>query len=502
MDQQAQPPVYSLSVSGEVSTKSSSTRRRFHRRLRANLREALDRNGLGGRILDRRDRIDIEQADPATPEIARRAFGVQSVRTAHKVPGQRIADLVDKGIELYGNRVAGRRFAVRPRRVGKRQPNSPGTTELACALGQALVDRGGRVDLDAPDIRVHVEIRADGMLLFDDPLPGTGGLPLGTAGRGLALISGGFDSAVAAWRMLLRGMDLDYVVFSLAGWPQERSVRRVLEILDERWMAGSRSRLHVVDFRPVVARMRQQVHGSYWQVLLKRMMMHAADRIARETRAEALITGEVIGQVSSQTLSNLRSITAHTHTPVLRPLVGLNKEEIVAAARRIGTFDVCAGNIEFCALDGGKPVTSCRPGRLDRQEARVGRELAETLAAERRVIRRQDFAPVEPEETVEVDQIPDGAAVIDLRREADFLKGSWPGAIHLDFDRAMEFAGNLPADRPYVFVCEFGLKSAFLAERMRRMGYRAWSLGGGAHELECIHPDAGGTPACASNASP
>ncbi len=483
MDQQQQPPVYSLSVSGELSTKSSSTRRSFHRRLRANLREALDRQELGGRIVDRRDRIDIEQAAPATPEVARRVFGVQSVRTAYKVPGQSLAGLVEMGVKLYGDRVAGRRFAVRPRRVGNRRPGSPGSTDLACVLGQALVDRGGQVDLDDPEIRVHVEIRPDGMLLFDDPLPACGGLPLGTAGRGLALISGGFDSAVAAWRMLLRGMDLDYVVFSLAGWPQERSVREVLEILDERWMAGSRSRLHVVDFRPVVARMRQQVHGSYWQVLLKRMMMHAADHIARVTRAEALVTGEVIGQVSSQTLSNLRSITAHTLTPVLRPLVGLNKEEIVAAARHIGTFETCADNTEFCALDGGKPVTSCRPGRLDRQEARVGRELAETLASERRIIAREDFTPVEPEETVEVENLPDGAAVIDLRREADFLEGSWPGAIHLDFDRAMEFAGNLPADRPYLLVCEFGLKSAFLAERMRRMGYRAWSLAGGARTL-------------------
>ena len=484
MEQQQQPPVYSLSVSGELSTKSSTTRRRFHRRLRANLREALDHHQLGGRIVDRRDRIDIEQAGPETPEVVSRVFGIQSVRSAHKVTGQALDKLVAMGVALYGDRVAHRRFAVRPRRVGKRHPDSPGSTELARALGQALVDRGGQVDLTNPEIRIHVEIRSDDMLLFDDPVPGCGGLPLGTAGRGLALISGGFDSAVAAWRMMLRGMDLDFVLFSLAGWPQERSVRQVLEILDGHWMAGSRSRLHVVDFRPVVARMRQKVHGSYWQVLLKRMMMHAADRIAGEIRAEALVTGEVIGQVSSQTLSNLRSITAHTRTPVLRPLVGLNKEEIVAQARRIGTFETCSRNTEFCALDGGKPITSCRPGRLDQQESRVGRELARTLAGECRIIAREDFMPVEPNETVEVEQIPDEAAVIDLRREADFLEGSWPGAIHLDFDRAMEFAGNLPADRPYLLICEFGLKSAFLAERMRRMGYRAWSLDGGARRLE------------------
>ncbi|QOC22720.1 tRNA 4-thiouridine(8) synthase ThiI [Wenzhouxiangella sp. AB-CW3] len=486
--------ILSLSLSGEVSTKSSVTRRSFHRRLRANLRAALDRNDLGGRIIDRRDRIDIEQARPGAAEVLSRVFGIQSVRVAYRVEDGRLETAAEQVHRLFSQQVSGGcRFAIRPRRVGHPAPGMPGTNAAARVLGQVLVDAGGQVDLDQPELRVHVEIRNDGLLLFDEPLPASGGLPLGTGGRGLALISGGFDSAVAAWRMLLRGMDLDFVVFSLAGWPQERSVRQVLEVLDERWMAGSESRLHVVDFRPVVARMRQQVHGSYWQVLLKRMMMHAADRIAHDTRAEALITGEVIGQVSSQTLANLRSIEAHVRTPVLRPLVGLNKEEIIAAARQIGTYETCARNIEFCALDGGKPITSCRPARLDRQEARIGKQLAETLAAERRTLRREDFAPVEPQETVEVDQVPDGAAVIDLCREADFLKASWPGAIHLDFDRAMEFAGNLPADRSYLLVCEFGLKSAFLAERMRRMGYRAWSFSGGARELSRHRPhrDAG-----------
>jgi tRNA uracil 4-sulfurtransferase len=482
--------IHSLSVSGEVSTKASNTRRTFHRRLRANLRAALDRNELGGRIIDRRDRIDIEQAGPGTAEVASQVFGVRSVREALKIEGGQLGALVEAGVGMFGQRVSGRRFAVRARRVGNRFPGTPGSTEVARALGQALVEHGGCVDLDQPEIRVHVEIRANDMLLFDDPRPACGGLPLGTGGRGLALLSGGFDSAVAAWRMLSRGMDLDFVLFSLAGWPQEKGVREVMEVLDERWLAGSHARLHVVDFRPLVARMRERVHGSYWQVLLKRMMMHAAEAIAGQIRAQALVTGEVIGQVSSQTLSNLCAITAHTHMPVLRPLVGLDKEEIVARARRIGTFDICARSAEFCALDGGKPVTSCRPSRLDRQEALVDRDLALELAEHRRVIERKNFAPVESEGGVEIDQVPEGAAVVDLRDESAFRRGSWPGAVHLDFDQAIALAGHLPANRPYLLVCEFGLKSAFLAEQMRARGHRAWSLKGGTRALAAMRQPA------------
>lgn len=474
--------ILSLSLSGEVSTKSPRTRKRFHRRLRANLRDALARHDLPGRVVDRWDRIDVEDTDPAAAAVLARVFGIQAVRMAHSVPWKDVDDVVRAGHALFAEEVAGKRFAVRPRRVGGKTRVPIESSDIAVRLGQALVDAGGRVDLDHPEVNVHVETRPHDALIFGDPIAGHAGLPVGTEGRALALISGGFDSAVAAWRMLLRGLELDFVLFSFAGRPQERAVREILEVLDRQWMAGARPRLYVVDFRPLIAEMRKRVRGRYWQVVLKRMMMRAADHIALESGAQALITGEAVGQVSSQTLANLGAITARTETPVLRPLVGMNKDEIVAETKRIETYRISENVAEFCALDGGRPVTRTSPGELDHQEEKVGRDLVEMLARRHRIVACEAFGD-DAGETVEIDRVPEGAAVIDLRDEDDFRRWAWPDAIRLDFDKALEFAGRLPNDRSYLFYCEFGLKSAWLAEAMRETGYEAYSYRGGAAGL-------------------
>lgn len=472
----------SMSLSGEVSTKASATRRSFHRRLRANVKDVLARHGLAGRIHDRRDRIDIEGIGESALEPLSRVFGIQAVRTVHSLPWQALEDIVDAGERLYRDAVPGRCFAVRPRRVGPRHQIGISCEELARRLGQKLVEAGGRVDLDAPEVPVHVEVRPHDVLFFHESTSGPGGLPIGVEGRALTLISGGFDSAVAAWQMLRRGVETDFLLFNLAGWPQEQAVRQVLHRLDEDWMGGTRSHLYIVDFRPVVAELRQRVRSRYWQVLLKRLMMRAADRLAADCGSEALVTGEAIGQVSSQTLTNLGAITARTATPVLRPLLGQNKHEIVELARHIGTAGISGGVEEFCALDGASPATRVRIAELDREEERLGRALVETLARRYRTVPHTAFGDA-LEETPELERVPDHVAVIDLRSQAEFEEWCWPHAIHLEFDKAMEHAGRLPRERAYLFYCEVGLKSAYLAEMMRQSGYEAWSFRGGVGPL-------------------
>lgn len=473
----------SMSLSGEVATKARATRRSFHRRLRANIRDALARHRLEGDIHDRRDRIDIDGVDETALAPLSRIFGIQAVRMVRALPWRDVGDIVEAGDGLFREAVAGRRFAVRPRRVGPRDRIRISSDELARRLGRRLADAGGMVDLDHPEITVHVEVRLHDVLFFDRSLTGPGGLPVGVEGSALALISGGFDSAVAAWQILRRGVELDFLLFNLAGWPQEQAVRQLLHRLDEDWMAGAHPRLHVVDFRPVVAELRERVRSRYWQVLLKRLMMRAADRIAAERGSEALVTGEAIGQVSSQTLTNLGAITAHTVTPVLRPLLGQNKHEIVDLARHIGTADISGGVEEFCALDGSAPATRVRVTDLDREEERIGRDLVATLAGRYRTVPHTAFGDA-LDETPELDRVPDHLAVIDLRSEAEYEHWCWPHAIHLEFDKAMEHAGRLPRDRAYLFYCEVGLKSAYLAEMMREAGYEAYSFRGGVRPLQ------------------
>ncbi|MEX0607701.1 MAG: THUMP domain-containing protein [Halofilum sp. (in: g-proteobacteria)] len=477
----------SLSLAGEVAIKTGRVRRDFRRRLCANLAATAARHGADVRVRDRRERIDIEGADESLLEPLSRVFGTQAVRLVRALPWRNVEEVVAAGEALYGDAVAGRRFAVRPRRVGPREQVSISTSQIARDLGTRLVEAGGKVDLDHPEVPVHVEVRPHDVLFFDRSVPGAGGLPVGVEGHGLALISGGFDSAVSAWQMLGRGVSLDFLLFNLAGWPQEKAVREVLHLLEQRWAGGSQPRLYIVDFRPVIAEMRKRVEGRYWQVLLKRLMVRAADQVAADSGADALVTGEAIGQVSSQTLSAMTAVAARAETPILRPLVGFDKHRIVELARHIGTAETSAGVEEFCALEGGPPTTRLTATELDREEERVGRSIVDAVAQRYRVVPHTEFGAALGDGP-EIEHVPEHAAVVDLRTDAEFAEWSWPEAIHLEFDRALEHAHRLPADRPYLFCCEVGLKSAWLAETLREAGYEAYSFRGGVPAMRCHAP--------------
>src|SRR5262249_26563879 len=150
------------------------------------------------------------------------------------------------------------------------------------------------------------------------------GLPIGSEGRAVALVSGGFDSAVAAWLMLRRGVALDYVFCRLGGPTHQYGALRVLQGLGERWSYRDTARVHVVPFEPVVDQIRAATRPALWQLVLKRLMYRTACAVARERHGQAIITGEALGQVSSQTLRNLRALDGRLPLPILRPLVGID----------------------------------------------------------------------------------------------------------------------------------------------------------------------------------
>lgn len=479
-----------LRLSGEVCTKSTPTRKRFTRKLRENLARALQHHGIEATIEMRQGRIDVETDDPGASEILARVFGVHAVVPSVGHPWQTMDDIVELGVARWAGQVEGRRFAVRSRRVGQRAAIPFTSTELNVRLGQALVDAGGRVDLDDPELTVGVEVREGALYLFDHELAGPGGLPLGIEGRALTLISGGFDSAVATWMLLKRGVALDFLFFNLGGSAHERGVREVTKLLCETWTYGSAPTLHVVDFRPVVADMQEKVHGRWWQLLLKRLMMRAADQVAQEGHYPVLVTGEAMGQVSSQTLSNLAAITVPIRTPILRPLIGFNKEEITQLAQRIGTYETSAGTPEFCALEGGRPVTRSSPGELDTNEAKIDLSLLDAVVS-RRHIHQVAGMEVDLGADALIERVPDEAVVLDLREQLGEGAWRWEGSVHLPFTRAMDSATLLPADATYVLYCDVGLKSAFLAEAMREKGYEAFSFRGGLRPLRRLAERAG-----------
>ena len=325
-------------------------RARFEGTLDHNLREALDPIGpheirrAWGRVV-----IAPERRKRQALRIVARTFGVKSVSPAWRLEpdvdalaalGRRLLDeqLGPGARAQQGAAVPG--FRVRVKRADKSFPQPSGELERRVADAMLEGEERVRVELREPDLEYGIDVRPEGTFAFLERVPGPGGLPVGTLGRGLCLLSGGIDSPVAAWLGMKRGLRVGFVTFHSPPYLGEGSRRKVEELV--RVLAGWQgpSRLHEVPFTDVQVAIRDGAPEGLRTILYRRSMARIATRLAALEKAEALITGESVGQVASQTLPNLATIEDAAGLPVLRPLVTADKEEAIALARRIGTFGV------------------------------------------------------------------------------------------------------------------------------------------------------------------
>jgi tRNA uracil 4-sulfurtransferase len=546
-------PLVTIRPAAEITIKARGTRAVFLRQLRWNVKDALQRAGYdvsvwsrGMRIMARlrdrdsegpgggreggadaadsvRNRLDAgadaagssrDRLDAGAVEALTRVFGIGSFSFVEGRCEPDLDAIVDTGARLFGERVKGRRYAVRCKRSGDHGFRS---VDVERKLGAALND-GATVDLTDPEVTVEVALDPRGALFFSERFAGPGGLPLGTGGRGLALLSGGYDSVVAAWQLMRRGVTVDFVHFRLGEAPSERAALRVAQVLGERWSYGSRPDVHVIDLRPAVDEMQRSVAPSYWQVALKRVMIRAAEGVAdgietygrsvarsgaARKRAriviDALVTGESIGQVSSQTLANLRAIDAAADRPVLRPLIGSDKLDIIAMARAIGTAELSAEASEECDITPVRPVTASRDARLVAEEedmtpAVLAACLAGVAKGETRIPLRvlregegwldgpADDRPADDrpaDDDLLTRSVPAGAVLLDCRPEP--LRSTWAVSGHevmLGPSTAAE-RERLDPDRTYVCFCLHGTRSRWVAERLRADGFRAFAFDGG-----------------------
>ena len=466
----------SLRLSGEVSTKSSATRKRFHRRLIQNIRDALGRENIEAKVVDNWYRIDVETEDPKAKDVLSRIFGIQVLNDACEIQYTSLENLVEQTIPFFEDRVRGKTFAVRTKRAGQRE-NMPFTSfDVDRAVGSALFDVSNGVSIKNPETEVGIEVRSDRALFHVGDVKGPGGLPCGVEGRALSLISGGFDSAVSSWLMMRRGVDLDYLFFNLGGPEHTRNVITVLKRLTEKWSFGHSPKLHVVDLRPIVAEMKEKSPKKYWQILLKHHMFRAAEYLVGHANKHlGIVTGEAIGQVSSQTLSNLGAIQSGLSIPVFRPLVTYNKDEIIQLAKKIGTHKPKESFPEFCDLAGGRVALKVSPKDLEKHVGDVSEAMMIQLVQQRRIFRCSELS-LDLVEDVTISEVPENAVVLDVRDPNRIKAGPIEGAVELAFDIAVDQAQFLPKGPVYVVVCEVGLKSAYVAEIMRAMGHNAHSL--------------------------
>lgn len=469
-----------IRLSAELTTKARGTRRRFMRKLLENIREALRETGEPFEAESQWTRVYVRTGARGALERLARIPGLSSMSLVEGSCTAELDEIVRMGTEIFGERVRGRTYAVRAKRTGSHGFSSH---DVQMKLGAAL-NPGAKVDLSNPEVEVEVEIRDRGVHFFSGRHPGLGGLPLGVEGKAVCLLSGGFDSAVAAWLMLKRGVELDYVFCNLAGESYERAVVQVAKVLADRWSYGTRPRLHAIDFGPVVDELRARTQPKYWQLILKRLMYRAAEAVAREARAGAIVTGEALGQVSSQTLANLAAIDAATDTVVFRPLLGFDKSEIVDRARGIGTFEISARVKEYCAIAPGNPVTHATREAAAREEERVDLGVLRQAVSERRII---DLRKVNSADLVETylytDEIPEDALFIDLRGAGAGGGWGYPGALQGDYWEVAARIPEMDPERRYVIYCDAGLQAVQLAEQMQRAGLDAFAFRGGTRAL-------------------
>ena len=262
-------------------------------------------------------------------------------------------------------------FRIETQRGDKTFPlNSP---EINRRLGAAVKEKSAaRVDLTHPELTVFVEILPRDAFFGFNKIPGAGGLPVGASGRVVSLISGGIDSPVAAYRMLQRGCRLIFVHFHSTPYLDKTSQEKVRQLVTALTRHQFQSRLYMVPFGEIQRQIVAAVNRPLRVILYRRMMLRIAQGLARQEKAKALVTGESLGQVASQTLENMAVIQQASTLPILRPLVGMDKQEIIDQARRIGTFDISSiPDQDCCQLFVPKhPATKAKFAEVEEAETR------------------------------------------------------------------------------------------------------------------------------------
>ena len=291
-----------------------------------------------------------------------------------------------------------RKFRCEAKRSDKNFPlKSP---EIAAAVGGEILAAvpGISVDLSHPDITVRVEIRDRMAYLHAGQERGAGGIPLGSGGKGLLLLSGGIDSPVAGYMMAKRGLYIDALHFESYPYTSEQARRKVLELAHTMCEYCREIRVHIISLTHIQEEIRDRCDEEYFTLILRRFMMELSNRTAAETECSALITGESLGQVASQTMSAICVTDEIASLPVLRPCIGLDKEEIVERARLIGTFDTSILPYEDCCtvFTPRHPKTRPEKEKVERQEAFLDREtLLEEAWASRYTVAVRQFEEID-----------------------------------------------------------------------------------------------------------
>ena len=336
---------------GELVLKGAN-RYTFEDKLKSNLARRLKSHGKF-RVYSRQSTTYIEPLSDecdmdAAYDAAKKVFGAVGVSRAKACAKTKEAMLETVRTYLAGNLVGEKTFKVESKRADKSFPMT--SIQLSQWVGGELDDLypNLHVDVHNPALTIHLEVRDYAAFVHADPEPGAGGLPVGTSGRAMSLLSGGIDSPVASWMMAKRGVALEMVHFYSYPYTSPEAKEKVLDLARLLTPWTGRLIVHVVPFTHIQEELRRACPEELFTLLMRRFMMRIAEGMARRTGCRALVTGESLGQVASQTMDAMAVTGAVASLPVFRPLVGMDKEEVVRIARKIGTFETSILPYEDC----------------------------------------------------------------------------------------------------------------------------------------------------------
>ncbi|MDU7307034.1 MAG: THUMP domain-containing protein, partial [Escherichia coli] len=330
----------------EITIKSQSVRLRFIKILTGNIRNVLKHYDETLAVVRHWDNIEVRAKDEnqrlAIRDALTRIPGIHHILEVEDVPFTDMHDIFEKALVQYRDQLEGKTFCVRVKRRGKHDFSSIDVERyVGGGLNQHI--ESARVKLTNPEVTV----------------------PIGTQEDVLSLISGGFDSGVSSYMLMRRGCRVHYCFFNLGGAAHEIGVRQVAHYLWNRFGSSHRVRFVAINFEPVVGEILEKIDDGQMGVILKRMMVRAASKVAERYGVQALVTGEALGQVSSQTLTNLRLIDNVSDTLILRPLISYDKEHIINLARQIGTEDFARTMPEYCGVISKSPTVKAVKSKIE-----------------------------------------------------------------------------------------------------------------------------------------
>lgn len=465
----------------EITIKSQSVRIRFIKILTSNIRNVLNSIGDEITVVRNWDNIVVVSKDESKSEAVCDALtripGIHHILQVEEHPYTDLHNIFEQTFAAFKHLVENKTFCVRAKRRGKHSFTS---NEVERYVGGGFNQHveSAKVKLTRPDVTINLEIEDDKLILVNARYEGIGGFPIGTQEDVLSLISGGYDSGVSSYMLMRRGSRVHYCFFNLGGSAHEIGVKQVAHYLWNRFGRSHKVHFVAVDFEPVVAEILEKVDDGQMGVVLKRMMVRAASRVAERYGVQAIVTGEALGQVSSQTLTNLRLIDNATDTLILRPLITHDKESIINIARQIGTEDFARTMPEFCGVISKSPTVKAVKAKIEAEEEKFDFSILDNVVENAKNMDIRRIAEETVQQVTEVEMVSEfgtNDVILDIRspeeQETSPLKMDGIDVKELPFYKLSTQFGDLDKTKTYLLYCDRGMMSRLQALYLREQGF-------------------------------